>query len=149
MAEENKEATAGAATGAANQPVFKIHRIYLKDVSYESPQTPSVFVSNKTWKPNVALHLNTESSKLENDLYECVLTVTATVKLEEEVAYLIELKQAGLFLIKGFEESRLGLMLGSFCPNVLFPFAREEIACLLYTSPSPRDGLLSRMPSSA
>ena len=81
MAEENKEATAGAATGAASQPLFKIHRIYLKDVSYESPQTPSVFVSNKTWKPNVALHLNTESSKLENDLYECVLTVTATVCL--------------------------------------------------------------------
>jgi len=138
MAEENKEATAGAATGAANQPVFKIHRIYLKDVSYESPQTPSVFVSNKTWKPNVALHLNTESSKLENDLYECVLTVTATVKLEEEVAYLIELKQAGLFLIKGFEESRLGPMLGSFCPNVLFPFAREEIASLVQKGGFPQ-----------
>ncbi len=138
MAEDSKETTAGAATGAANQPQFKIHRIYLKDVSYESPQTPSVFVSNKNWKPNVALHLNTESSKLENDLYECVLTVTATVKLEDEVAYLIELKQAGLFLIKGFEETRIGPMLGSFCPNVLFPFAREEIASLVQKGGFPQ-----------
>lgn len=138
MAEDNNETAASAATGAENQPQFKIHRIYLKDVSYESPQTPAVFVSNKSWQPNVALHLNTESSKLENDLYECVLTVTATVKLEDEVAYLIELKQAGLFLIKGFEESRIGPMLGSFCPNVLFPFAREEIASLVQKGGFPQ-----------
>jgi len=122
MAEESKDAAGSGTAGAENQPQFKIHRVYLKDA----------------WQPNVALHLNTESSKLENDLYECVLTVTATVKLGEEVAYLIELKQAGLFLIKGFEETRMGPMLGSFCPNVLFPFAREEIASLVQKGGFPQ-----------
>lgn len=128
---------AAAATSASEQ-IFKIQRIYLKDVSYESPQTPAVFAGNTNWKPQVALHLNTESTKLENDLFESVLTVTATVKLGEEVAYLTEVKQAGLFLIKGFEEERLAPMLGSFCPNLLFPFAREAIGSLVQKGGFPQ-----------
>lgn len=136
---EQSAATPEAAPApAAGQQLFKIQRVYLKDVSYESPQAPTVFVSNTQWKPNVSLHLNTESTKLDNDMYECLLTVTATVKLEEEVAYLIEVKQAGLFLIKGFDEQRLGPMLGSFCPNLLFPFAREEIASLVQKGGFPQ-----------
>lgn len=139
MAEEPKPTEPGAAsTEQASQQQFKIQRVYLKDISYESPQSPAVFVSNVAWKPNVSLHLNTESTKLENDMYEVVLTVTATVKLDEEIAYLSEIKQAGLFLIKGFEPERLGPMLGSFCPNLLFPFAREEIASLVQKGGFPQ-----------
>lgn len=129
---------AAATTTEAPAQLFKIQRVYLKDVSYESPQSPKVFVGGITWQPNVSLHLNTESSKLDNDMYEVVLTVTATVKLGEEVAYLTEIKQAGLFLIKGFEPARLGPMLGSFCPNLLFPFAREEIASLVQKGGFPQ-----------
>lgn len=138
MADENEKKDAQAATSAEPAQLFKIQRVYLKDVSYESPQTPAVFVGNTSWQPNVSLHLNTESTKLENDMYECVLTVTATVKLGEEIAYLIEIKQAGLFLIRGFEANRLGPMLGSFCPNLLFPFAREEIASLVQKGGFPQ-----------
>jgi len=122
----------------ASQQLFKIQRVYIKDVSYESPQTPHVFTQNTQWQPNVSLHLNTESKALENDIFEVELTVTATVKLGEEVAYLIEIKQAGLFLVKGFESDRLGPMLGSFCPNILFPFAREEIATLVQKGGFPQ-----------
>lgn len=134
------ETTDKAQTAASNAPeqIFKIQRIYLKDVSYESPQTPAVFVNNTNWQPQVALHLNTESTKLENDLYESVLSVTATVKVGEETAYLTEVKQAGLFLIKGFSEDRIGPMLGSFCPNLLFPFAREAIASLVQKGGFPQ-----------
>ncbi len=138
MADEKEEKSAAAAKPEAPAQLFKIQRVYVKDVSYESPQTPAVFVGNTQWQPNVSLHLNTESTKLDNDLYECVLTVTATVKLGEEVAYLIEIKQAGLFLVKGFEPERLGPMLGSFCPNLLFPFAREEIASLVQKGGFPQ-----------
>lgn len=127
----------GAVADTAEQ-IFKIQRIYLKDVSYESPQTPGVFAGNTNWQPQVSLHLNTESTKLENDLYESVLTVTATVKLGEETAYLTEVKQAGLFLIQGFTEDRLGPMLGSFCPNLLFPFAREAIGSLVQKGGFPQ-----------
>jgi preprotein translocase subunit SecB len=137
MADENNDDTSAATSESATQ-AFKIQRVYLKDVSYESPQTPAVFVGNTAWQPNVSLHLNTESTKLENDLFECVLTVTATVKLGENVAYLCEIKQAGLFLIRGFEPQRLGPMLGSFCPNLLFPFAREEIASLVQKGGFPQ-----------
>ena len=139
MADENKNKPAEtAAASEAPAQLFKIQRVYVKDVSYESPNTPAVFVGNTAWKPNVSLHLNTESTKLENDIYECVLTVTATVKLEEEVAYLCEIKQAGLFLVRGFEQDRIGPMLGSFCPNLLFPFAREEIASLVQNGGFPQ-----------
>jgi len=124
--------------GASGEPSFKIQRIYLKDVSYESPLSPKVFVGNTNWQPQVSLHLNTESAKVENDLYESILTVTATVKVNDDVAYLIEVKQAGLFLIKGFEDARLGPMLGSFCPNLLFPFAREAIGSLVQKGGFPQ-----------
>jgi preprotein translocase subunit SecB len=136
IAEASKAPEATDANGS--QPVFKIQRVYIKDVSYESPQAPHVFTQNTQWQPSVALHLNTESKSLENDIYEVELTVTATVKLGEEVAYLIEIKQAGLFLVKGFEADRLAPMLGSFCPNILFPFAREEIATLVQKGGFPQ-----------
>lgn len=135
---EKESSTEAKPEASAEGQIFKIQRIYLKDVSYESPQTPSVFMSNTNWQPAVSLHLNTETSKQENDLYESVLTVTVTVKLGDEVAYLIELKQAGLFLIKGIPEERMPPMLGSFCPNILFPFAREEIASLVQKGGFPQ-----------
>ncbi len=129
---------AGAATDAPAQPVFRIQRVYLKDVSYESPQTPGVFVGSTAWKPNVQLQLNTGSSRLENDLYETVLDVTATVKVDDAVVYLAEVKQAGIFLMKGFAAADLAKMLGSFCPNILFPFAREEIGSLVQKGGFPQ-----------
>lgn len=138
MAEETDKNEGSAAASSEPAQIFKIQRVYLKDVSYESPQSPAVFLGNTNWQPNVSLHLNTESAKLENDVFEVILTVTATVKLAEETAYLAEIKQAGLFLIKGFEAARLGPMLGSFCPNLLFPFAREEIASLVQKGGFPQ-----------
>jgi len=147
MADKDKPDTSSQSAGdragstdaaAKDEQLFKIQRIYLKDVSYESPQSPAVFIGQISWQPQVSLHLNTESSKLDNDLFECVLTVTATVKLEDKTAYLIEVKQAGLFMIKGFEDNRIGPMLGSFCPNLLFPFAREEIASLVQKGGFPQ-----------
>ena len=135
--EQAPEAAAGANVDAPAQ-LFKIQRVYIKDVSFESPLTPGVFTGNTQWQPAVSLHLNTESKALENDIYEVELTVTATVKLGEDVAYLTEIKQAGLFLVKGFEKERLGPMLGSFCPNILFPFAREEIATLVQKGGFPQ-----------
>lgn len=138
MADNDTTSKNEGAVADASEQIFKIQRIYLKDVSYESPQTPGVFAGNTNWQPQVSLHLNTESSKLENDLYESVLTVTATVKLGDDTAYLTEVKQAGLFLIQGFPEERLAPMLGSFCPNLLFPFAREAIGSLVQKGGFPQ-----------
>ncbi|MBX2838105.1 MAG: protein-export chaperone SecB [Gammaproteobacteria bacterium] len=138
MTEPDTPAAAGDTKPASEGQVFKIQRVYLKDCSYESPLSPKIFTTNKSWQPAVSLHLNTETAKHDNNLFESVLTVTVTVKLEDEVAYLIEVKQAGLFQISGIPEERMAPMLGSFCPNILFPFAREEIASLVQKGGFPQ-----------
>ena len=110
MTENTPEATDAPGT-EANGQVFRIQRVYVKDVSFESPQTPGIFVDNPGWKPEVSVHLNTDRTVLDNDLHEVVLTLTVTVKSGEDTAYLTEVKQAGLFTLKGFDEPTLNGML--------------------------------------
>lgn len=115
------------------QQVFDIQKIYLKDVSFESPQSPKVFTEEFNLSTNV--ELNTASRKLGDNVFEVVLNITVTVKQGEgddaEVAYLVEVKQAGVFVAAGFEAEQLSHILGSHCPNSLFPFAREAISDLV------------------
>ncbi|MDC0067838.1 protein-export chaperone SecB [Gammaproteobacteria bacterium] len=108
------------------ESTFVLQRIYVKDVSFESPRSPEAFL--KQWKPSVALELNSSNVSIGEDNFEVTLGLTVTAKNEaEEVIYLIELQQSGIFLIKGMTEEALGQTLGSFCPSVLFPYARESI----------------------
>lgn len=121
MAEENK----------AQEQEFHVLRVYTKDVSFESPRAPQVFLREQNWAPDVGVQLNTESQHLSDGVYETVLTLTVTAKLDNETAYLVEIKQAGIFQIKGLEGDALGGLLGAYCPNVLFPFAREAVCNLV------------------
>lgn len=110
----------------ANQNMdFGIQRIYVKDISYESPNAPQVF--RKNWSPKVEIDLQSKSTELEEGVYEVVLSVTTTVKIEEDVAFLVEVHQAGIFTIRNFPDDQLQHLLGSFCPNIIFPYARESI----------------------
>jgi len=104
---------------------FMVQRIYVKDLSYETPNTPAVF--QQQWEPELTLDLNTSSTKLEENVFEVVLTVTATVANKKTTAFLVEVKQAGIFTIQGAPTNQLDHLLNSFCPNILFPFAREAI----------------------
>lgn len=107
-----------------------IQKIYTKDISFESPDTPSVFL--KEWNPDVNMELNTNANKTDNEeIYEVVLTITITVKIKDDTVYLTEVHQAGLFTITGFNDTDMGAILGSFCPNALFPYAREAISDLV------------------
>ncbi len=133
MAEEQK-----ATSEADAQQNFRIQKVYVKDVSFESPNTPGLFLEQSDWSPTVNLQLNSESRVVGNDLYETVLTVTVTVKSGEKTAYLVEVKQAGLFVVKGFDETNRGGLLGSYCPNILFPFAREVVADLVVKGGYPQ-----------
>ncbi len=112
----------------ATQTTFDIQKIYLKDVSFESPNAPSVFQIQ--WKPETNLQVGVQHTKLGDDVYEVVLNLTATVKVEEQTAFLTEVQQAGIFTLAGFEEGALGHLLGAYCPNLLFPYAREAISDL-------------------
>ncbi|MCW9012536.1 MAG: protein-export chaperone SecB [Gammaproteobacteria bacterium] len=113
-----------------NQQQFAIQKIYLKDVSFESPNAPGVF-SDGQWQPEVNVQLNTEGKSLSDGIHEVILTVTVTAKQQENTAFLVEVKQAGVFQMSGFPQEQLGGMLGAYCPEVLFPFAREAIADLV------------------
>ena len=104
---------------------FALQRIYLRDLSYESPQVPATF--KKEWKPQINMELNTKNAKLEDDVYEVVLTLTITAKQDDEISFLIEIQQAGIFLIKGMDDRQIKQVLGAMCPNILFPYARESI----------------------
>ena len=104
-----------------------IQKIYIKDFSFESPRTPMVFQA-KDWAPKTNLNLRSAHHATADDSHEVVLTLTIESKEEEETVFLIELQQAGLFHISGYGEEELKAVVGSFCPNILFPYARETIA---------------------
>ena len=106
---------------------FVIQKIYLKDVSFEAPNSPAVFADGE-WKPEINIQLNTSHQVIAQDVYELVLTITITAKQNEKTAFLVEVKQAGLFTMAGFEDENRAGMLGAYCPEVLFPFAREAVA---------------------
>ena len=115
---------------------FMIQRIYVKDLSYETPSTPAVF--KQKWEPELALDLNTSHSKLEDNIYEVVLHVTATVNNQGSTAFLVDVKQAGIFSIIGAVEGQIEHILGSFCPNILFPYAREVITSQVINGSFPQ-----------
>lgn len=126
MAEDN---TANQEQQAQSGKQFALQKIYLKDVSFETPNSPAIFTEK--WEPSVNIELNTNGRPLAPDIHEVVLGITITAKVGEKVAYLCEVHQAGVFTVKGFGEQELGPMLGSYCPNVLFPYAREAISDLV------------------
>lgn len=123
------EETTAAAEAPASEPQFAIQRIYLKDLSFETPQGPSVFT--KQWQPKVNQDLSTKSSKIEEGVFEVSLRLTITVSSEDETIYLVEVDQAGLFTIQGFADQQLTQVLNTTCPNLLFPYAREAIDNIL------------------
>ena len=104
---------------------FMIQRIYIKNLSFETTNTPAIF--QQKWEPELSLDLNTQNTKLDEGVYEVALTVTATVKNHGSVAFLVEVQQGGIFTIQGPAPEQLDHLLGSFCPSILFPYAREAI----------------------
>ncbi len=113
------------------QQIFQIQKIYIKNASLESPNTPGIFTHE--FQPALEVDLNVASEALdaENGVYHVVVRVTATTKVENEVAFLCEVEQAGIFTLQGFSEEDLAYLLGAQCPNVLFPYAREAISDLV------------------
>lgn len=129
MTEQNRDTLPPGTAGDGQ--VFEITRIYLKDVSFESPLTPRLFIGQIEQSPEFNVQLNAQSQGVGDDLYEVVLSITASAQLGSQTAWLVEIKQAGVFRIAGFERAELAQMLGSFCPNTLYPFAREAVADLI------------------
>jgi len=107
-------------------PQIGLQKIYLKDSSFEAPNSPSIFSGE--WKPTVTINLSTRSSDLGNDTMEVVLDLSVEAKQGDTVAFLVEVQQAGIFVFKGFTEEDKKQVLKTFCPTQLYPYGREAVA---------------------
>ncbi|MXP51459.1 protein-export chaperone SecB [Pantoea sp. SoEX] len=122
-----------------NEIKFQIQRIYVKDISFETPNTPQVF--NKDWDSNLTLNIHTKHSQLSIKIFEVVLSLTVTSYLNEEIAFLCEVKQAGIFNIYSINKLYLEHFLSTYCPNILFPYASECINNLIIRGSFPQINL--------
>ena len=111
------------------QTQFAIQKIYIKDISFETPNSPQIFLDK--WEPDVSLQLSNTASVLSGNTHEVVLSLTVTAKVQDKTAYLVEVQQAGIFDIHGYDETQLAAVIGSYCPHVLFPYAREVVSDLV------------------
>jgi preprotein translocase subunit SecB len=132
MAEEQTPAAtdaAGTATGEGPQIGFQ--RFYLKDASFEAPNSPKVFSDFSQWQPKLNLNLQSSARLVEDGLREVTLKLHAEVKQDEETIYLVEVEQAGLFTLRNFDDAQLKQLLGIYCPSMLYPYAREVVSDLV------------------
>ncbi|CAN5186877.1 protein-export chaperone SecB [soil metagenome] len=108
---------------------LSLQKVYVKDCSFEAPNSPNVFKNE--WKPKVTLTLNTTSNKLADDTHEIVLNVNVEAKIGETTAFLVELQQAGIFILREYPADQLKALVGNYCPSMLYPFARQAVADLV------------------
>lgn len=104
---------------------FALQRIYIKDVSFETPQGIEIF--RQQWKPRVNLEMNTRQTKIDDQNYEVVLTLSVTATQDDKTAFIAEVQQGGIFFVAGIAEPQLRQVLATVCPSILFPYAREAI----------------------
>ena len=108
---------------------FALQKIYLRDVSFESPAAPDIFKGK--WQPELNVNISNRARQVEGPVYEVVLKLTVEARQQDHVAFIAEVEQAGLFQLEGFEADEASRLLGIICPDNLFPFAREEINALV------------------
>jgi len=132
---QNDAASFGATDEADTDPAFTVEKIYVKDVSFEVPNAPAVF--NETTQPQLQMNLNQQVTRLNDAAFEVVLGITLTCLADEKPLYLAEVKQAGVFGLAGFDAQTLDAMLGTHCPNVLYPYARQLVSDLIQAGGFP------------
>jgi preprotein translocase subunit SecB len=129
--EATNDANAGARANVAGdaQPTFNVQRIYLKDASLEIPNSPKIFL--ETDPPSLEIQLNVGHEMVMDGIYEAVITATLTTRIKEQVGFLVEAKQAGIFEIRNVAAEQLEPLLGIVCPNILYPYLRSNVADLI------------------
>ena len=134
--DQTNEQAAGAPNTEQQGPNFSLQRLYLKDASFESPNSPGSFRSGQ-WRPQITFDIKTRNNKLQDDVYEVVLVLTVEAKQDDQSAFLVEVQQGGIFTCKGLDEAQLEQVLATVCPNIMFPYARETIDSLVVKGSFP------------
>lgn len=137
MAENDNQQDQTAAAAQQNPPAqrFSVQRIYVKDSSFEAPDAPEAF--RRQYNPKVNFNINSRSRKLEDNLHEVVLRLTADVKQDDKTVFLVEVQQGGVFEITGLQGEQLEQVLTITCPSILFPYGREAIDSLVVKGSFP------------
>ncbi|MBF7690136.1 MULTISPECIES: protein-export chaperone SecB [Acinetobacter] len=117
------------------QPQLALERLYTKDVSFE---VPGAHVFTKEWQPELNINLSSNADKVDATHFEVALKVIVEAKNAGETAFIVDVTQAGVFLVDGIEEDRLPYILGAYCPNILFPFLREAVNDLVTKGSFPQ-----------
>ena len=133
MAEKDTPVTPAAEQGTAKQ--VALARIYVKDCSFESPRAPAVFFA--PMDPEVKVNMRTSFQKLDGDDVEVVLSITVEAQSDKRPLFLVEVHHAGVFTVRGFSEAERGAVLGSYCPGIIFPYAREAVSDLVLKGGMP------------
>jgi preprotein translocase subunit SecB len=130
MAEEEQPA------GDGEQKIISAQKVFLKDVSFETPNSPEIFLQE--WQPDMNIEIDSKSRAMDEDLYEVVLTLTATVNVSDKTAYLAEVQQAGIFLMKGFDDAELHRLHNVYCLRLLYPFGSAALSELVLKGGFPQ-----------
>lgn len=133
----SEEITNGAAApvDAATGPAFTVEKIYVKDVSFEAPNSPAIF--NEATQPELQLNLSQKVQQLAENAFEVVLGVNLTCKSGDKTAYAVDVQQAGVFGLVGLEPQAIDVLLGTQCPNILFPYVRALASDLIQAGGFP------------
>ena len=119
----------------ANNPVFQIQRVYLKDLSLEQPNSPAILTS--TEQPSVDIQLAVGVEQVVEGITEVSVTATVTTKIQDKVVFLVEAKQAGIFEIRNLPEDQLGAVIGIACPQIIYPYLRGNVADVIQRAGFP------------
>ena len=118
-----------------NQPIFSIEKLYVKDLSLEIPNAPQAFLERDT--PTVDIQLHHNSNSVDDGLFQTVLTVTVTAKINDQTLFLVEAAQAGIFTLRNIPQGDMDAVLGIACPNILFPYVREVVSDIVVRAGFP------------
>jgi len=133
MAENDTQAATTEA--GSTEPRFAVQRLYVKDASFEAPDSPESF--RRAYNPQINFNINSRSKKIDEGFFEVVLRLTADVKQDEKTVFLVEVQQAGVFEIANMTDDRLEQVLSITCPSILFPYGREAIDSLVIKGSFP------------
>ena len=117
------------------QPQLALERIYAKDISFEVP-SPTGFTTE--WQPELNINLSSSAEKIDDTHYEVTLKVTVSAENQQETAFVAEVQQAGIFLMENIDDEQIPQLLGSYCPSILFPFAREAVSDIVTKGSFPQ-----------
>lgn len=129
MSESNKEGNGGGSALGARQ--FALQKIYVRDLSFEAPKTPGVFADGNISEPQIQLNLKSAHSRLSANTCEVILHAGVHATVNDSTLFMIEVEQAGLFLIQGYTDDEYRQLLGTRCPSILFPYVRETVSSLI------------------